>query len=201
MSGVLALLALMVPVAAWAAPPGALDPDWPCEQIEVPKLSVAAMWNGPDLPGPASWQDDGEVAALVAGLAERRVPLQEATTEIADFAAHAGAEKRQRLMALFAGLFEAADTERAAVMAGLDRFGRRQKELAASLRTEAAKLNSLQEGSAASAGEANRLSEQVNWDMRLFEQRRQTLSYACDVPASIEQRLFALARIIEQAMQ
>jgi hypothetical protein len=45
------------------------------------------------------------------------------------------------------------------------------------------------------------LSEQVNWDMRVFEQRRQTLSYACDVPSRIEQRLYALARIIEQAMQ
>jgi hypothetical protein len=39
--------------------------------------------------------------------------------------------------------------------------------------------------------------EKLQWDYRLFEERRRTLSYVCDVPTAIEQRLFALAREIQ----
>ena len=35
----------------------------------------------------------------------------------------------------------------------------------------------------------------------VFDERRQALSYVCDVPAKIEQRLFALAQTIQQEMQ
>ena len=43
--------------------------------------------------------------------------------------------------------------------------------------------------------------QQVTWDAEVFRDRRQALSYACDVPGKIEQRLFALARIIQQELQ
>jgi hypothetical protein len=39
--------------------------------------------------------------------------------------------------------------------------------------------------------------EKLQWDVRLFDERRQTLNYVCDVPTMIEQRLFALAREIQ----
>jgi hypothetical protein len=43
--------------------------------------------------------------------------------------------------------------------------------------------------------------DQVSWEARVFDERRQALSYVCDVPAKIEQRLFALAQTIQQEMQ
>jgi hypothetical protein len=38
----------------------------------------------------------------------------------------------------------------------------------------------------------------VMWNAEVFQDRRRSLSYACDVPGKIEQRLFALARTIQE---
>ena len=86
----------------------------------------------------AAWRDDPALSNLIGKLALRRVPIKEAETAIRAFAAQAGAEKSAKLLALFAGLFEAMANERGQVVAGLDRFGRRQKELADAIRAETA---------------------------------------------------------------
>ena len=51
------------------------------------------------------------------------------------------------------------------------------------------------------AGDVNQMTQRVTWEAQVFQDRRQSLSYACDVPGKIEQRLFALARTIQQALQ
>ncbi len=43
--------------------------------------------------------------------------------------------------------------------------------------------------------------QRVTWEAEVFQDRRQVLSYACDVPGKIEQRLFGLARTIQQELQ
>jgi hypothetical protein len=44
-------------------------------------------------------------------------------------------------------------------------------------------------------------STQVEWSTRIFEDRRRTVRYACEVPTLIEQRLFALGRAVQQAIE
>ena len=41
----------------------------------------------------------------------------------------------------------------------------------------------------------------INWDTRIFEDQRRAIGYVCEVPTVIEQRLFALARAIQQSME
>jgi hypothetical protein len=91
--------------------------------------------------------------------------------------------------------------ERSTVVAGLDRSGARQKELAARLRSDNEKLRSMQADHAADAGEVNQMTQRTTWEAQVFQDRRQALSYACDVPGKIEQRLFALARTIQEVLQ
>ena len=70
--------------AALAADPR--YPDWPCAQAKVPEISLAAVWAGPPLDDAASkWKDDPKVSALVARLAARRRPLDEAEKSITEF--------------------------------------------------------------------------------------------------------------------
>ena len=194
--------ALFVAVAAEAAPPGPRDPDWPCQQIKVPVLSLAAVWTGPPVdPQQIDWQHDQAVADLVHEIAQRREPVVRAQDKIHAFAQQAKEQKGQKLLALVAGLFSVLDDERSTVISGLDRFGVRQKELAAGIRDDNAKLRQLQADSAADAGELNQMVQRVTWEAEVFQDRRQVLSYACDVPGKIEQRLFALARTIQQELQ
>ena len=45
------------------------------------------------------------------------------------------------------------------------------------------------------------MANRIQWDTRIFEERRKTISYVCEVPVLIEQRLFALAREIQQSLE
>lgn len=197
-----ALGTLFAAAVAIAAPPGPRDPDWPCQQIKVPQLSLAAVWSGPPLDQQhTDWQQDQQVADLVHDVAQRRVPVEQAGERIYAFVQQVREQREPKLLGLLAGLFSVLDEQHGAVLAGLDRFGARQKELAAAIREDNEKLRTLQADPSADASEVNRLVQQVTWDAEVFRDRRQALSYACDVPGKIEQRLFALARIIQQELQ
>jgi hypothetical protein len=194
--------ALFASASSNAAPPGPRDPDWPCQQIKVPELSLAAVWAGPPIESQQiDWQRDQSVADLVHEIAQRRVPLAQAQDRIHAFARQANEQRPQKLLALITGLFSVLDQERSAVIAGLDRFGARQKELAAGIRDDNAKLRQMQADPAADAGAINQMVQRVTWEAEVFQDRRQALSYACEVPGKIEQRLFLLARTIQQEPQ
>jgi hypothetical protein len=48
---------------------------------------------------------------------------------------------------------------------------------------------------------AGSTSSRIEWDTRVFEERRKTINFVCEVPVVIEQRLFALARAIQQSLE
>ena len=195
-----AFLLLLLGATALAAPP-VRDPDWPCQAVKVPDLSPGSVWNGPALdPYLASWPSDTDSANLAQRLAQRRVPLDEAAQEIKTFAEHAGDQKQQRLLDLMAGLFSTMNEERTSVVAGLSRFGRRQKELGAELRGTIEQLRVEQDKPGADPAKVAQLTEQVTWGTRVFGQRGTSIRYACDVPNLIEQRLGALAQAIQTAL-
>jgi hypothetical protein len=43
--------------------------------------------------------------------------------------------------------------------------------------------------------------EQLDWDTRIFQDRQQALSYVCETPVILEQRVFALARAIAAGLK
>jgi len=124
------ILALAVTAGTLACPGAqAADsrfPDWPCQQIKVPALSVAAIWSGPSIDDVGdAWQHDQTIADLVATLAARRTPLDQAEKQIGDFLKGGGAEQQQKAKLLFAGLFDTLGRERSTVMDGIERFSSR----------------------------------------------------------------------------
>ena len=198
-AGVALVVALCAAGGARPAPP---DPNWPCQQIKVPQLSLAAVWSGPSLdPQQGDWREKPQIADLVHEVAQRRVPIEQAQGKIRAFAEQAADQKQPRLLELLAGLFSVLNDERSAVIDGLDRFGAHQKELAATLRSDNEKLRVMQADPGSDAGDVNQLTQRVTWEAQIFQDRRQSMGYACEVPGKIEQRLFALARTIQQALQ
>jgi hypothetical protein len=137
----------------------------------------------------------------VEKLAPRRQPIEQAQTALHDFAQHAGPDKQRQLLQVLVGLFNVLDQERGSVIAGLDRFGGRQKELAVQVRTDNEKLRELQSALAPDAQAIQQMTQQVTWEVQVFQDRRQALTYACDVPGKIEQRLFSLARQIQTELE
>lgn len=175
-------------------------PDWPCEQPKVPELSPAAMWDGPSIADVGDkWREDANIQDLVALLAARRTPLDQAQKAAAAFVAEKPAERGQRAKELFAAVFETLNGERSEVMDGLERTARKEIDLGDKIKSDVAALRTLQDQPNADPAKVKALADQVDWSTRIFEERRKTIRYVCEVPGTIEQRVFALGRAISQA--
>ena len=198
----LALAALFAGASANAAPPGPRDPDWPCQQIKVPRLSLAAVWSGPPLDRQQTdWRQDQQVADLVHDVAQRRVPVEQAQ----DKSAHSHNRPRSSGSRSCWNCLPACSacwTTNAA------------PSLSGWTGSACARRNSPPQfaRTTKSCGRCRRIprpmrARSTGWCSRSRGTRRssgtgsQALSYACDVPGKIEQRLFALARIIQQELQ
>jgi hypothetical protein len=203
-SFVCALMAMLAIIPAALAQQNAPQQaqDWPCRQILVERMSIAAVWSGPPADNVA-WRSDPDVTTLVGKLAARRTELQDAERLIDDFAKTQGANKANELTAVFAGLFETLNAERTQIIEGLFRFGAKQRELAAKIRAGSARAQQKDNMPAPGQGEqaADSGARQLEWDMRLFDERRQSIAFVCESPTLIEQRLFALARVIQRNLQ
>jgi hypothetical protein len=201
----LATLCLLVAVAGPVDRSLAADPrypDWPCAQAKVPEISLAAVWNGPALDDTArKWKDDVKVSALIPRLAARRIPLEEAEKTVVEFLSESAAEKTERGKLLFAGLFDTLTAERSSVMNGLERVTRKQREAADRIRADTLALQALQDAPAPDQAKIDELSNHLVWETRIFEDRGRVIKFVCEVPTAIEQRLFALGRVIQQQME
>jgi hypothetical protein len=201
----LAALCMLVAVAGPIDRSLAADPrypDWPCAQAKVPEISLAAVWDGPALDDAASrWKDDAKVSALVPRLAARRTPLEEAEKMIAEFLSESAGQKSERGKLLFAGLFDTLNAQRSSVMSGLERVTRKQREAADKIRADTLALHALQEASPPDQTKIDELGNQLIWETRIFEDRRRVIKFVCEVPTTIDQRLFALGRAIQQELE
>jgi hypothetical protein len=176
-------------------------PNWPCHQIEVSQLSIAAFWSGPAIDDVRdAWKNDPAVENLVERLAARRTPLKDAEKAAGNFISGTKPEREKKAKLLFAGLFATLNNERTQVMDGIARFSQRQQELRKKLTTELTQLRAQEDAAGQDADTVDKLGNQVAWDTRIFDDRRHTISYVCDVPSTIERRLFALARAIQQKL-
>jgi hypothetical protein len=176
-------------------------PDWPCAQAKVPEISLAAVWAGPPLDDiKDKWKDDAKVSALVAKLAARRTPLEEAQKAISEYLA-ASTDKATAGKLLFAGLFDALNAQRSSVMNGLERVTRKQRAAAEKIRADTVALQALQGAPTPDQTRIDELGNQLVWQTRIFEDRRQVVKFVCEVPTAIDQRLFALGRAIQQEME
>jgi hypothetical protein len=177
-------------------------PDWPCAQAKVPDLSLAAVWAGPPLDDVADkWKNDAKVSALLPRLAARRTPLDEAQKAITEFLAGSTAEKIEMGKLLFAGLFDTLNAQRSSVMSGLERVTRKQRQAADKIRTDTLALQALQDASPPDQAKIEELGNQLVWETRIFEDRQRVIKFVCEVPTAIDQRLFALGRMIQQEIE
>ena len=183
-------------VALCAAAPRSEDPDWPCPQRLVPRLTAAAYWSGP-LDAQGDWQADPEIAALVRRLAPRRVSTEAGLAEIESFAKAVTVERPRRLGLVFRGLLEETDRERIGLIGQLTQMGRRQRELAELVGRLADELRSIPPDATGETAEKVDLQQRHDFTARNFAEIRRTIGYACEAPVALDSRLGAWARALQ----
>jgi hypothetical protein len=183
--------ALAAATAAQAAGPPVADPNWPCHQAKVAAFPLASVWDGPPVEAAANWRDDPDVAGLAAEMSQRRVPLDEVKAAIDKLAG--GADGKQKLTSAFAAAFDELVRQRSEIIAGLDRFGRRQREMAERIRAE-------NEAAHKDAEPDAQALQKLEWDLRVFDDRRRTASYVCEAPQAIETRIGEIVKLVRAAL-
>ena len=69
------------------------------------------------------------------------------------------------------------------------------------IRSDTLELHALQGASPPDQPKIDELGNQLDWETRIFEDRRRVVKFVCDVPTTIDQRLFALGRTIQQEIE
>lgn len=188
---------LLPPLAGPVRAADQSDPDWPCVQRKVPNLSAGQMWAGP--PAEGNWEDDPEIARLAGVMAARRTSLDEVRALATDYASGLDtAERPARMALLFSGVLDRIDTERRQIMSGISRYAHSQVALSDAVKEKEAALAELRAASEADLDKVEEAQDNLNWDIRVFRERSQSLTYVCETPVLLEQRAFAIARILAE---
>lgn len=187
----LALGAMLVAASAAGQTPPA---DWPCIQPRQPHLSLGQVWAGPAPDDAArAAAADPATAALAERIAQRRMPLDQAEAEIDRFARGRDAAA---LSGLMLAVFNGMDAYRTRLLDGIARYGRKQVALADRVRARRDRMALLQAAEKPDFDAIDAEEKALDLDERIFNDRRQSLGYVCESPVLVEQRLFALGRVI-----
>lgn len=192
MKPAIAFVLMLAAAPVWAAT--GTDPDWPCIQRKQPHLSLGQVWTGP-VPDDrvADLARDPKIEALAARLEQRRLPLEEAEAAIAEFAKDAD---DAHLTALMVAIMDKIEPDRAALIAGIARYGHSQVDLARRIEERRARMVEMEQADPPDFDAIDAAEEALDWDQRVFTERQQSLTYVCETPVILEQRAFALGRAI-----
>lgn len=194
------LVAVGVGMASTAQPARAQSNDWPCVQRLMPTLKAGQVWSGPPLPAVPTTPDAG-VAALVHQLTDLHRAPEALAVDVQAFADGLPAEQRaERLAQLFAVALGRLNNERTVLVGGIKRYARGQQRMAEKISAETRALDALRKEPGTPPERVAELQAAGNWDARVFTDRQRSLQLVCEQPVLLEQRAFALARLIQDRL-
>ena len=183
------------PVAAQQQPS-----DWPCEQRLVPRLEAGQMWSG--APTQVPDQPSVEMQELARRLILPKVPIETVAPELAAFRDRLPeAERAPALGQLFALSLDWLNDERGKLITGIRHYAHNQRVLADRIVAETREVQSLEKATPAEAARIAELRASAAWDTRVFSDRQHSLRLVCEQPVLLEQRAFAVARLVEDSLQ
>lgn len=196
---------LLLSMPAHVAARDMSNPTWPCVQRKIPTLTSTQVWDGPAVEDVKGWERDPAVRDVVLTLSDRRVPIAAAEARVAEYAkAETNEQRATHLTLVFAGVFDKLHNLRSSVMTGLERYLKAQQQRAAELEqqgVEIAHLKLAAPSDDAAKTKLNAALEQYAWAQKIFEERQESLTFACEVPVRIDARIFELGKAISEQMK
>jgi hypothetical protein len=187
---------VLAPLAVTAQP--VEDPKWPCVQRKVAELSVGLMWPHPiEADGPATEDEED----LIETLSLRRVTLEEAEARVAGYVARHPDTSENDLGQIFQGVFDHLARDRRRIVAGIERYADNQHELSARIDARRAAFHEAEQADPPDYDRLDELEAAIDWDERIFKDRAQSLTYVCETPVLLEQRLYGIAQMLLRQVQ
>ena len=175
--------------AALAQIPGQ-DPNWPCAQRLVAVLTPGSYWAG-SIQANTGWRDDDKIFPLATDIVNRDTPDDEALATLHAYARDIPAEQRPPL---FSALVDETNDERTLLIRRIEQLGLRQRRMGDVVADISTKVDEMP----ASDPHRPDLVGERDFDVRAFQETQRTMRYACEAPASMERRLGAFAKVLQE---
>ena len=179
---------------------------WPCDQVYNPKLNLQSIWQGPSIDDAIKdWWKHDDVIEVVNILSDPILSEEEGTKIIEDFAkkyTYLGLikkkEQTQKLVFVFAGLYQKAVDKRRRQYSGIIRFVDRQESIRKAI-GDASKLLRQYRKEKIDVKDKKYINadSQLKWNRRVFDQRARLTEYVCEEPVFNTQRLGYQSRKIQ----
>ncbi len=188
-----------------ANPPEKPPKKWPCDQVYNPKLNLSAIWQGPSIDESLkSWWKNDDVIEYVNILAEPTLEEEQGTKIIEEFAkkyTYLGIikkpEQKEKLVYLFAGLYQKAKDRRNRQYTGIIKFVDRQESLRQAIGESSKLIRKYRKDKVDKKSKKFvEASAQLKWNTRVFDQRTRLTQFVCEEPVFNTQRLGYQARKI-----
>ena len=106
-------------------------------------------------------------------------------------------EQKEKLINLFAGLFQKATDKRKGQYSGIIKFVDRQDSIRKAIGSASKELRELRKSGASQTDKDYvNYSSQLKWNTRVFDQRTKLTEYVCEEPVFLEQKIGYQARLI-----
>ena len=179
---------------------------WPCDQVYNPKLNLQSIWQGPSIDDATKdWWKHDDVIEVVNILSDPILSEEEGTKIIEDFAkkyTYLGLikkkEQTQKLVYVFAGLYQKAVDKRRRQYSGIIKFVDRQESIREAI-GDASKLLRQYRKEKIDIKDQKYIDadSQLKWNRRVFDQRSRLTEYVCEDPVFNTQRLCYQSRKIQ----
>ena len=207
---VVGLLLLACSTNSFSNGPEATPKKWPCDQVYNPKLNIAAIWQGPKIEEKLkNWWKHDDVIEYVNMLANPVLSEKDGIELIEEFAkkySYFGlikkGEQKEKLVFLFAGLYQKAKDRRNRQYRGIIKFVEKQELIRKEIGISSKLIRSYRKKKIDQKNpkfvEAN---SRLEWNTRVFDQRTRLTEYICEEPVLNTQRLGYQARKILSYIQ
>lgn len=173
------------------------DPEWPCIQRLILKVSPATMWPIPVEEGTETeYRNHPEIRKLSEQLGDIEVFTVAHQESIAAFAQGIPEAEREASLTLLAtGVVDVSNRIRGNYIRGIKRYTKQQIVISEQIESTLNELSLLQDNETASDGKARRETEDtLRWHERVYDQRESSIQLLCEQPVELEQRLSDVLR-------
>ncbi len=181
-----------------AAPPDIAPKKWPCDQVYNPKLNLSSIWQGPSIDEALkTWWKHDDVIEYVNLLSDPVLKEERGIEIIEEFAkkqTYIGLikkpEQKEKMIFLFAGLYQKAKDRRNRQYKGIIKFVERQESFRKAIGQSSKLIRKFRKEKVdAKDKKFVAATNQLKWNTRVFDQRTRLTEYICEEPVFNTQRL------------
>ncbi len=176
------------------------DPDWPCIQVLIPKISAATIWDGPSVDKVSVNPEDSKLAKnLVANVIDKDQELTDAMLD--DYLQQTqGTTVNESLTYLFKEFLNKLNDKRSTQIKTIKRYTRTQRGAAEKIEKILNQITELQDQQD-QATQLEDLESELHWQKRMFKEREKSFQYLCELPQEIFQQSGEVARQISMRLE